>query len=427
MKSKVLKNLPFSKSEYVILAVSGGRDSLVLLDIFYNYGQKLVVCHTNHHQRAASEIEEAYLKDFCQERNIPLEIDEYYPESKENFQALAHEHRYSFFYQCAKKYQAQYILTAHHLDDQAETIILRLIQGSNLYGYGGISKLTPYQDIYLYRPLLEVSRQEIDDYIKTNNITFFEDESNATNHYLRNRIRHQILPLLKQENPSILECLNNFSNICKDSFAYIREESLKYLKKENYEISRPTFLPLHQALQKDIICYLLELNNLRASTRQINKILALIKSTKPQFDYNLGNKLFLSRRYDQIKIKSPVKRTTEQGIFINLEEKKVFLDTYSFYLTKKPPQPNANYLKLCYNDIRLPLEIRTRKPGDVIHLKYGTKKVKDLLIDKKIPFEKRQELPIILDETGEIYWVYGCAKKNVAKDEENIIYLICEV
>ncbi len=427
MKSKVLKNLPFSKDEYVILAVSGGRDSLVLLDLFYRYGQKIVVCHTNHHQRKASEIEEAYIKKYCKECNIPLEIDEYYPESKENFQAIAHEHRYEFFYSIAKNYSAKYILTAHHLDDQAETIILRLIQGSNLYGYGGISKITPYKDVFLFRPLLEVTRKEINQYVIDNNIKYFEDESNSENHYLRNRIRHQIIPLLKEENQNILNTLNNFSSICKESFDFIRSTSTNYLKEHNNSIEVNSFKKLHIAVKKDVICYLLEKNNLNISNVQINSIISLILSNKAQLNYSLGKNLFLKKRYNIVSVGLLEKETISSSKTIALEETISFLDKYQFHLTKNTPKPNANYLKLCYNDIRLPLLVRTRQQGDVIKLKYGTKKVKDLLIDKKIPSELRNNLPIVTDSSGEIFWVYGCAKKNIPEDEKNIIYLICEV
>ena len=129
-----VRKMPFSKTEYIILAISGGIDSMVLLDLFKKQGFNIVICHVNHNQRKESEIEEKYLREYAKANDIPFELYDYHPKDKRNFQAVAHQKRYEFFYDISEKYNARYILTAHHKDDLAETILLRLITGSNLYG-----------------------------------------------------------------------------------------------------------------------------------------------------------------------------------------------------------------------------------------------------------------------------------------------------
>lgn len=420
-----VRKMPFSKTEYIILAISGGIDSMVLLDLFKKQGFNIVICHVNHNQRKESEIEEKYLREYAKANDIPFELYDYHPKDKRNFQAVAHQKRYEFFYDISKKYNARYILTAHHKDDLAETILLRLITGSNLYGYAGISKETPFLDKYLYRPLLECSREEINQYAIENNIKYFEDSSNSKNDYLRNRIRHNILPLLKNENPNILDSLTHYSSILKDSFEHIRKESINYLKENNNSIRVSTFLLLDNAVKKDIICYMLEQINVNISYKIIEQILSI--TNKSNAKINLSNNYIFYKEYDNMFIKNEKENENKdsQSSFLTLENKVIYEDKYLFYLTENKPQLDAKYLKLCYNNLQLPLEIRSKKDGDFIVMPFGRKKIKNLFIDMKIPMSERAKIPIVVDNCNNCLWVYDLIK--IKHSEENkIIYLVCE-
>lgn len=415
--------LPVDKSTPIVIAVSGGRDSMCLLDILIKKEQKLIIAFVNHHQRLEAEIEEAYIRRFAADKQLALEVLEYYPENHTNFQAEAHHARYAFFYQVAQKYGAKYVLTAHHQDDTAETIILRLIKGSNLYGYG-ISKLTPYKDIYIYRPLIDFSRAQIDNYITQNKIFYFEDKSNDEDDYLRNRIRHQILPLLKAENPNILNTMTNFSLMCKETFDYIRKDSLSYLDKHANHLDLISFNSLDIVLKKDIINLWLERHQIECNNNKILTIIEALASEKAQFDLHLANKYILRKSYNQAFITTKTDKNQLEPITLYPEEKKSF-GKYTFHLTKNMGNTNANYLKICYNSVKLPITIRTRKPGDRIQMPYGSKKIKNLLIDKKVPLNIREEIPVVTAADDEILWVYGYLKKPTEATE--VIYLICEV
>lgn len=420
-KKLLLDNLPFNKEDFVVLALSGGRDSIALLDLLIKNNYSVIIAHVNHHKRAQSEQEEKYICEYAKKHNIPCEINHYYYDGKDNFQSLAREFRYNFFYQVAKQYKANYILTAHHADDLAETILLRLISGSNLYGYGGISLQTPFKDIYIYRPLLYFSREEINNYVERCKLVYFEDESNEQNDYLRNRIRHNILPLFKKENPNFLQEIINYSTILKESFTYIRNNTLAYLNGE-LDINISSFKSLNIALQKDILNYLLEQYKLNISSNLINDLLKLINNKRPQLNYSLNNNYFFFKRYDKayISLKQPI---TNQTITLNLGDSKEFLN-YKFTLTKNISDTNAKAIKIWYNDIDLPLIIRTRLPGDYLEFNYGKKKIKDYFIDLKLTKEKRNTYPIITTIENKIIGIYDLI--NLSKGNK-YCYLICEV
>ncbi|MDE6407666.1 MAG: tRNA lysidine(34) synthetase TilS [Anaeroplasmataceae bacterium] len=215
----------------IICAVSGGVDSVCLLHILHSLNYPLVLAHVNHHKREQSAVEQAAMENLAKEFNIPFELLDFYDNGADNFQNSAHDARYTFFKQLAKKYHTTLIATAHHLNDQAETILMRLITGSNLYGYAGISIIQQEKDYSLIRPLLCVSKEEIYTYAKEHNLLYFEDISNSSDDYLRNRIRHHILPLLEKENINYLEKMQEFSTQTKESFNFIRKQSINYLDK----------------------------------------------------------------------------------------------------------------------------------------------------------------------------------------------------
>lgn len=413
-----------SNSEYIVAAISGGVDSMCLLDMLIRDGYKVVCAHVNHNQREQSKIEKEYIENYCISHNIIFEYFDYKPISLENFQAVAHEKRYEFFYKCAKKYNAKYIVTAHHLDDQAETILLRLIKGSNLYGYGGISRYTKYKDVTIYRPMLNLSRIDILNYAKTNNIKYYEDSSNSEDHYMRNRIRHNILPLLKEENPNILETLSRFSTISKEAFNFIRSKSINYLNENNGVIYLDTFLELDIALMKDILALVLESNNVKANYNLIENILEIIRSYEPELDVSLPNSLIFKKRYNKCFIESNINTKLDEK-YLNLEETVVY-GKYRFTLSKTKRENNAKNIKICYNNLKLPLLIRSRKDGDFIKLKFGTKKLSRLFIDKKLTKEERESIPIITDIEGDVLVIYGLISSTLIKGDGEQLYLICE-
>ena len=222
VKNYLNKNNLIIPGEKIVVALSGGVDSSVLFDVLNKLGYEIIVAHVNHKKRIESDMEEEKIIEFCKNNSTPYEIL-HLDKIDKNFEAKAHNKRYEFFINVAKKYNAKYIATAHHADDNCETILMNIMSGSNLYGYGGISKDLEIDGIHIIRPLLLLSKDEIKEYAKTNNIIYYEDYTNALDDYTRNRIRHHIIPVLKKECSTLLDRTNAYSNQVHEAFDFIRE------------------------------------------------------------------------------------------------------------------------------------------------------------------------------------------------------------
>lgn len=223
MLSKLQKhleeNLPFLAGKKLLLATSGGIDSMVLVDFFNQLDYTIAMAHCNFGLRGnESDGDEKFISDYAQKNNIELfvthfDTNKYAEEFKLSIQIAARRLRYSWFYELMEQNSFDYLLTAHHLDDSIETFLINLTRGTGLDGLTGI----PQQNDKIVRPLLPFSRNEIEQYAKENNITWREDSSNASDKYLRNKLRHDVVPVLKSLNPSFLESFQDTLNHLKQS------------------------------------------------------------------------------------------------------------------------------------------------------------------------------------------------------------------
>ena len=430
MEKKVynfIKDNNISISKPIVVAVSGGADSVALINILHNLNYNVVMAHVNHHMRAESEEEEKEMISFAKRLNVPIEILEYHFDGNDNFHNASHNARYKFFKEVCEKYNTNIIATAHHLDDQAETILMKIMEGSNLYGYGGISIVNDDGNYKIIRPLLCLSKQDIYNYCNANNLKYFEDSSNHEDHYLRNRLRHHVIPLLKNECNDFYAKVFEYSNQAKEAFAFIRKQSISFLDRYNNKIYLNEYNELDIALQKDIISLLLERNNIRKNYDIINDIYLFLKENKGTKHLILAsnNKLIRTYDYAYIDLNNDIRY---DEIILNMEESKIYGNKYRFTLTKNIANPNAKYIKLCYNKLVFPIHIRPRKNGDEIETIYGNKKVNRIFIDAKVSKENRDYIPIITDDNDNILWVYDYIKsKSVFSQKDTYdIYLMCE-
>ncbi|MFZ4106292.1 tRNA lysidine(34) synthetase TilS [Flavobacterium sp.] len=204
-------NFPFLKGKNLFLAVSGGMDSMVLLDLFHQLDYEIAVLHCNFSLRdLESDGDEKFLKEYCENKQISLFIkkfdtNQFAMDAKLSIQVAARKLRYDWFYEQLAEKKFDYLLTAHHLDDSLETFLINLTRGTGLEGLTGI----PVQNDKIIRPLLPFSRVEIENYIHENNLQWREDSSNASDKYFRNKVRHAIVPILKELNPNLLSSFQN--------------------------------------------------------------------------------------------------------------------------------------------------------------------------------------------------------------------------
>ena len=429
LRKLVLNKKFFIKNETIVVALSGGVDSMVLLDILNNLDLKLniIISHVNHKKRPEADIEYNNLKALAARLKIPFEGYIITAKEKVNFQNDSRNQRYKFFKAVAQKHKASKIVVAHHLDDQVETTLMRLTRGTSFSGYAGIPEIRKDRNISIVRPLMEVTKEEIINYSKEYDIIYYEDISNDNDFYTRNRYRHNIIPLLKHENPNLNEKIMQFKDYIESADIVLTRLKDKYIKKHCYynNVNLESFNKLDKIIKIKVLKHLVNVttnNSVEVSYEQYNNIIKLCTSTTPNQTLSLEKNYNFVKEYEYIYIEKKQK-ITRQNIIIN-DFGEYFVsdnDSYIFSDTKIK-QYDTNYFELWYNDMVFPLFLRNRNNGDKMILKVGTKKVKDILIDKKIPLSKRDKLFVIADENN-VLWIPGIKKSYQDKSCSKKIYI----
>lgn len=420
----LLKNeLKIPHKSTLILSVSGGIDSMVMLSLLQQSSYKIVVVHFNHLKRDASNIEKDLVESYCQKYEIPFH---YYTISTRggNFHNQAHQMRIHYLNEAATLNKTPYILTAHHLDDLFENVLIKLTRGSNLLGYAGMQMMhTDHRFIYV-KPLLYTSKQQIIEYAQENNVPFLADESNEENNYLRNRYRHAVVPIMKQENEQLLDQVKLYHHQITNAFEFIRKTT-KSLLKDDMIIHLDQYKTCDAAIMDDMIAYVIENHNLPLSNEAIQKIKKMLLSNKPNQIYKLNKDYALIKAYDKAYIKKlssikPVKIKIKEGV-------NDLLNMAIFTFSLKSEANTEDFIKLCYNKLAFPLWIRHREDGDLLAFEYGHKKLKKLLIDLKIPNEERQRLWVLTDKDNYILWVEKYYVNQTLGDSNTLYFQLKEV
>lgn len=394
-----LKQL-FKPSETVVLALSGGVDSMVLFNLLKTLNLKIIIAHVNHKKRVESDFEFKALKKLGNGLDIIFEGTEINSEIAGNFQQEARNIRYNFFKKTATKYQTRKIVLAHHLDDQIETFFMRISKGANLKSYKGMPLIALDGDFELIRPLIKTPKNVIEDYASKHKIIFYTDQSNSSDDYTRNRFRNHIMPFFLNENP-------NFYAIMQDNLDYFNTVSSMlddvvndFLKRFPVKIPIIAFSQLDKLHQHNILLALIERHNVSniITKHNLNEIIAQLTTSDRNFILPLSNDYSIHKEYDVFFIKkfksnSKFYRKVECVGTYNFETKGSFIVSHN-----KLEHHTTNFSELWYNNTVFPLIFRNRKPGDKIKLKMGHKKIKDLLIDLKIPPHKRDDLVLVCSE-----------------------------
>lgn len=415
------------EGETVIVGVSGGPDSMALLSILSDFREKLpfnIVCaHVNHNVRKESEQEKEFVKDFCQERNIVFEYYKIEHYSDDNFHNEARTIRYHFFENLIQKYHAHHLMTAHHADDLMETILMRITRGSTLKGYSGFSKVVKREGYQILRPLISFTKENILNYLQEKNISYVTDHSNEKDVYTRNRYRKYILPVLKKESPKVHEKFYKFSQTLLEYQEYVEKEvELKYHKMySNYSLDLKQFQKEEPLIQKNILCKLLEdyyQDDLMLITEtHVELILKLIQNNKNTF-ICLPNQVIIRKEYDKLWIEE--KEEIPHSYEIELDQTVILPNGGKIEVVKEEEKDNNDVCRLSFEDVTFPLIVRTKKIGDKIEVKgmNGSKKVKDIFIDEKLPLHERELFPIVTDSENKIVWLPGLKKSKFDKTKE---------
>lgn len=432
----------------VVVAVSGGPDSVCLLDILYqlkdDLGIGLVVAHLDHGLRPeVDEAETRFVKSLADSLQLPFETEKagrLIARQGSSLEERARNIRYGFLEQTLRKFSARKIAVGHNLNDQAETVLMRLLRGSGPSGLGGIP---PLRNKKIIRPLIEVSRQEVESYIKERGLEYVTDTTNLEPRYLRNRIRLELLPQLRKYQPRIVELLGQTAGIMRKDEECLEEMAEAWVKGQDKsgDGRKPRFLlssfnNLPEALKSRVIRTALRQAGgslRRVGLRHIEAVRRLAASEKPQATANLPNHVSVRKDYDML-VFDLVKDAQAQGFCCLLDGPGTFhLDalgctvsleeTAKSALTEMNQSPWVAFLsaeKLAY-----PLVIRNFLPGDrfvPLGMK-GHKKLKDFFIDLKLSSESRARIPI-LTHSDRIVWVCGLRiddRFKVTDDTERVL------
>lgn len=422
MKDKIKAVLEPHKNKKIVLSVSGGVDSLVLLSLLFKLKYSLVVVNFNHQQREQSKIEAKYIKKLCGENNISFEYFLLAVDQDTNFQSEASNLRRKHLIEVAKKYKTDVIVTAHHLDDLAETVLLKISRGSNLLGYSGIQQSYYKNGFYFLKPLLHVSKDDILNYAEKYNITYFEDESNISSLYTRNKIRHHVIPYLIEDNPAFLNKIIEYNKALFSAFDFIRKTTIAFLNDEDV-FSLSKFIKLDEVIQKDVVAYLLEEENVEISTEKVDMIVDFLHLSGPNATIDIGESLQFKKAYYKAYIEEKTKYVAFKQE-LSLTDKNILENGDVIIFNNNFNDSINNSINLCYNKMALPLFARTREPGDRLSFSYGHKKLKDFYIDEKIPLNERIQDVLIVDSNEQILAVLGryVNKNSSLKDKINLTY-----
>lgn len=439
----------------VMVAVSGGPDSLALLHFLVQNRKRwqldILAVHLNHQFRGKeADEDEQVVGELCQKWGIPyiskrMDVAGFAKTHKLGKQVAARECRYQFFEEVAKREGYAKVALGHHADDQIETVLMRLVRGSGLAGLCGIPIVRETASYTVIRPLLPVSKAEIEAYCQRHHLEPRRDVSNDSDEYTRNYVRHHLLPHLVHLNPNIHQVISDMTATLQEENEYIEKETRKFLKevieeerKEALTISLSSFLNVPLPLQRRLI--LLLLSYLPVSLKDwgkvhIDSLLKLFHSKEGNKQLHLPNQVVVTKAYQQAHFRrQPVKAKEELAYQLELPspgEYALVLPKLQVQLTELSVKEKtslilkkelANLAEPCYialfdiDKLKWPLLLRNRRPGDRIQPlgMAGHQKVKDIFINEKIPQAARTTWPLLADRER-ILWLPGLKRSNWAQ------------
>lgn len=413
----------------VLVAISGGMDSMVLLHLLLTLAETweldLLAAHFDHRIRPESAADAEWVAGICRAWGVPLEVGA--ATGRLVGQAAARAARYHFLEEVATRCGADRIATAHHADDQAETVLFRAIRGGGVSGLVGI----PARRGRIVRPLLPFWRVEIERYARRAEVPFREDPSNLSPTYARNRIRHEILPRLEEIVPGAARSLVTLASSARadregwGAVAEALEPAVVLARAEGViELARAPLLSYHPRIRALLLRRLLHELESYPEKGAIRAGLDFLEAAGSGSRLDLAADIRIEREFDRFRILRVVgaegARGEERSLLITGPESgagEVVLGG-DRHLTIRwmwggagEPATTAAFDPAA---VRFPLEIRSWRPGDRIQMSYGTKKLKKLFAEHRVGRAERSRIPILAEVGGRVLWVVGLARAACA-------------
>ncbi len=418
-----------AQGDHLLLACSGGVDSVALLHFLHRYkdvmGIQLSVVHVDHMLRGDVSLEDLeFVRDTCKQLGLPfygrsINIPAILDAHGGNSQAVCRRERYAYFGEVMDSTRANVVVTAHHADDQLESVVMALTKGASTKSLAGIYPMRAFKDGQIIRPFLSVTKVEVREYLQMNHLNWREDSSNEQDDYLRNRFRHHVIPLLKEENPNITMNIRYLSEQLREDEQYLMglaearfldivtksDENTYYLevevlKREPVALQRRLILILLNYVYVDTIPL--------QSNSFVTSILKLCDTVMGNSQIDLPNNFIVRRAYNVLTVEKVVAAAPFVSKSLTLNEWHAF-DSFRLFIGDGVdlPDSQSELAKTYYfssDTVSLPLTLRTVENGDRIHIKgmQQEKRVSRVFIDDKIPANERSTWPILVDCNNEL-------------------------
>jgi tRNA(Ile)-lysidine synthetase-like protein len=418
-----------TKGDKLLVACSGGVDSMALLSFLYRFKSyfqiELAAVHVDHMLRGEASAEDRrFVEEICGKWGVPvfscaISIPTFLQDEGGNSQAICRRERYRYFENIMSEYKFNKLVTAHHADDQLESLLMAITKASSLNGLKGILAKRPFGKQFIIRPFLAVTKSEIGEYLHNERLTYREDASNQKDAYTRNRFRHHVVPLLKQENHAVSQHVVEIAQQLADDDFYLMglaqkrfSELFEKLAQNCYKVNVSYFQSEPLALQRRLILILLSYlyndSNTIQSYTLCTTILTLFETSEGSRSLDLPENFIARRQYEIIVFEQKQQSTPmdKQQLALNkwvtIENMRLFVGQ----LANCDEAILARYPSYYFTGsaVEFPLYVRTSKPGDRIAL-YGMqhkKKVSRIFIDDKIPLAKRANWPLLVDAMDDL-------------------------
>ena len=424
------KELPKQGDEPMILALSGGIDSMTLFHVLRSLDRPFVVAHVNHKKRSESDHEYVELKKLCAKLGVPFEGADFNNGSKGNFQKNARLFRQRFFKDTASKHHARIILTAHHFDDLLETFLMRVMEGRSISGLTPMKKVTKTDDGFTFvKPLLDFSKHQIETCAKTREIPYFRDESNDSSRYTRNRIRHSLMPVLEKENPDFKKTIKTTLEDIDDLNAFLESQVRNHPMFKEKSLSMPTINAFEPAMERRFLRRKIQtyIPSFYPSKKYLDDITAQLATSK-NFTMPLNVQYTLHKEYAVFYVTpNTFDEIKNNPVFINQQGTYQIDEFHKLLVTdKKKNDTLTKPYVLWYNDDVYPLIMRTRENGDTIEFTYGHKKISRLFIDRKIEPHKRDEMLLLTDTNKNVLWIPSLDIKQGTKGNHCLYFYLID-
>ena len=417
------------QQESYVLAVSGGVDSMILLEQFFQLQKKypiiITVVHIHHHLRQESDKEEVMVREFCRKRSLSVEVYHWEEGSSQNsgIEEKARQFRYEKLKESQQKHHASYVVVAHHADDQVETVLMKLTRGSTLEGIAGMKPMRPFGKGYLIRPFLTVDKKALYEYASMHQILYSEDTTNQSVAYTRNRFRQEMIPLFKKENPKFNQKIQEFTKTLQEQQELIGTITYQWMEQALVELSngwswnKDSYLKQPIGLQKVILVEISKKIGGLLSTKNVSDIHKAILSDTSQLSLNLPKGWIFQKRYQQLFL---VKKEVEAIVYKEFRVEKFQTEDIVLSKNERVSFTKEEGWEMMVSCEDFPLIIRRRKSGDSLLLRSNQhQSLRRYCINEKIPKEEREKLWVVENAAKEIIAILGFRKpQSLSKMKE---------